>query len=300
MANSRPGVNPPQRQSGNTAQRRISNEGQPRLNTRPGTPFKTGWGVRFWAFLFLGGLSFWAIYDGIDDESALPEGAGFAIAGALLLIFILLFVQQTKQKFVLFPDRLERYGLRGLVWAVEIKQMEHLLYDPTQGGFPFGRGVTIYDRQQRMLTVPRGIKDVKQLGGMLTELHTAVALPDIFMLLESGDTIRFGDEISVNRDMIVAPDPATKQPTQYGLRDFQQAFMKSGKLTMNMAGKSVPLVIKISELLNAHMLMQVVMKAKALGPKIERIIPISHDSLDRTDAMDKVSVTTGESDPVKG
>jgi hypothetical protein len=270
---------------------------RPGVNARPGSAFKSGWGSRILTFAILATIAGIALYLGEDEDSALPEDAGYLIAGVCLLFYIFAFVQQARAKFVLFSDRLEAYGIRGKLWDVQLSHIEGIRYDPTQGNFPVGRGIVIFDRQNRTLVVPRSIADVKGLAARLTEAHSQAVLPDILLRLEGSDDIRFGDSITVNRDMIIAPDPATGQPVQFGLRDFQQAFMNKGVLTINMIGKQQPLTLKIAEVLNAHFLSTVIMKAKALGPRVEVVIPIAHDALERTEAMDKL-VVTGENKPV--
>ncbi len=279
-------------------QRQASRPGasRPGINARPGTPFKAGWGARIWMLVLLVAVGATFYYLGVwDDDSEVPEEVGYIVPGVCLALFALYFAVQARVKFVLYGDRLEAYGLLGKKWDVTLSHIEGMRYDSTQGNFPFGKAVVIFDRQQRQLSVPRSIADVKGLAARLTEAHSAAVLPDVYLRLEAGDDIRFGDAVSVNREMIVAPDPATGQPTQFGLRDFQQAFIKDHALQMSMMGKQLSL--KIKDVLNAHYLMQVIMKAKALGPKVEIVIPIAHEALEKTEAMDKIQVT-GENKPV--
>ncbi len=295
MANTRPGAN--QRPAAGVPQRQGGT--RPGVNSQPGQPFKNGWGARIISLLVVLAIGGIIYYLGVwDDDLSLPEEAGYIIPGIMLLLYSLYFVQQMRAKYVLFPDRLEAYGLAGKTWDVSLSHIEGIRYDPTQGSLPFGRGLVIYDRNGRSLNVPRSLADVKGLAARLTTAHSNAVLPDLLMRLEGGDDIRFGDSITVNRDMIIAPDPATRQPVQFGLRDFQQAFIKDGAMNLNMTGKPAPLKLKIGEVLNAHFLSTVIMKAKVLGPKVEIVIPIAHESLERTEAMDKIQVT-GENEKVK-
>lgn len=265
-------------------------------NQRPGADYESGWGARLAAFLLLGLFAGLALFI-LDEESDTLE-AGYILAGVGLLVYAGFFVQQMRARYALVPDRLEAWGLRGLSWSVALEHIEGIRYDPTQGGFPFGKAIVLYDRQKRMLAIPRSVTNVKDLAARLIEAHTRTALPEMLVRLEAGDDLHFGESIAVNRDMIIAPDPSTRHPTQYGLRDFQQAYLRAHELTLNLIGNKIPLKLKVSDVLNAHLLVTIITKAKSLGPRVEIELPVDHDTLERTESMDKL-VVTGENKPLE-
>jgi hypothetical protein len=248
------------------------------------TDYRSGWGLRLLALAVFGGAGGIALFFGLDEGSDFPAEAAYLILAICAAGFIGVFAQQMLSRVSLLPDGLRRFGARGLAWDVKWEQISSVSFDPTQGAFPLGAAIRIYDRQGRLLLVPKSIAGVQDLGRRVLDAHARMNQGEIMLLLEHGDDIRFGDAITVNRDLMRAADPQTNRLVDYSLRDFRGAVVKAHALEITLAGKPVPLRIKLKELPNAHLLQPVLTKARALGPKIEMELPVDHDQLDKTDA----------------
>jgi hypothetical protein len=244
---------------------------------------KSGWGLRLLGFLLFGGIAFAALWSGFDETSEFPVEAAWLILAICVVSLAALFVQQQTARVSLRADGLELYGLRGRTWAIQWHQIGSVAFDPTQGAFPIGSAIRIYDRQGTLFVVRKSIGNVGELGRRVLDAHTRLALGELFLLLEHGDDIRFGDSLMINRDLMRAPDPQTNHLVDYALRDFRGAMVKSHALEITLAGKPVPVRIKLKELPNAHLLQPILTKARALGPKVETALPVDHDQLEKTD-----------------
>jgi hypothetical protein len=255
-----------------------------RASSGGATTYKSGFGLRLLAFVIFGCIAGLALFYGLDESSDFPEAAAYIILGICFLGFAFVFVQQVLSRMSLRPDGLQKYGARGLAWEVKWEEIASVAFDPTQGAFPVGKAIRIYDRQGRLLVVSKSIANVKDLGRRVLDAHARMNQGEIMLLLEHGDDIRFGDSITINRDLMRAADPSTNRLVDYSLRDFRGAMVKAHALEITLAGKPMPLRIKLKELPNAHLLQPVLSKARALGPKIEMELPVDHDQLEKTDA----------------
>jgi hypothetical protein len=255
---------------------------RPNGSSGTATEFKAGWGLRLWTIGVFGAIAGIAFFFGLDDESDFPEEGAYLVLAVCLIAIIGVFVQQAKSKVVLRGDGLEKWGLKGKEWEVRWMHIQSIAFDPTQGGFPLGAGLAIMDKNGRRMTVPRSIGGVKELGRSVLDAHSKMSLGELLLLLEHGDDIRFGEAITVNRDLMRAPDPQTNHLIDYALRDFRGAVVKSHALEISLVGKAVPLKIKLKELPNAHLLQPILTKARALGPKQEILLAVDHDQLEKT------------------
>jgi hypothetical protein len=246
--------------------------------------YRSGWGLRLIALFVFGGIAGVALFYGLDENSDFPVEAAYLIIGVSFVCVAFVFLQQLTSRVELLSDGLRKHGARGVAWEVKWHQISSVSFDPTQGAFPLGSAIRVYDRQGHLLVVPKSIANVSELGRRVLDAHARMNQGEIMLLLEHGDDIRFGDAIMVNRDLMRAADPATNHLVDYSLRDFRGAVVKAHALEITLAGKSMPLRIKLKELPNAHLLQPVLTKAKALGPKIELALPVDHDQLEKTDA----------------
>jgi hypothetical protein len=248
-----------------------------------GSEYKAGFGLRLWAIAVFGAIAGVAFFFGLDEDSDFPEEGAYIVLAVCVIAVIAIFLQQMKNKVVLKADGLEKLGLSGKQWEMKWMQMQSISFDPTQGGFPLGTGLAIVDRAGHRVTVPKSIGNIQELGRRVLDQHAKMNLGEMLLLLEHGDDIRFGDAIMVNRDLMRAPDPQTNHLVDYSLRDFRGAMVKQHALEITLAGKPVPLKIKLKELPNAHLLQPILTKAKALGPKQEIVLAVSHDQLEKTE-----------------
>ena len=246
--------------------------------------YRAGVGLRLLAFIVFGGIAAVAFFFGLDENYEFPVEGAYIILGICLVGLAAIFLHQLKSRVVLRPDGLRKEGLRGVTWDVQWHQISSVAFDPTQGSFPVGAAVSIYDKSGRTLVIPKHIGKVQELGRRVLDQHSRMSLGEVMLLLEHGDDIRFGDSIIVNRDLMRAPDPATNHLVDYALRDFRGAMVKSHALEIVLAGRQAPLRIKLKELPNAHLLQPVLNKARQLGPKIEVELPVDHSALEKTDA----------------
>ena len=245
--------------------------------------FKSGWGLRLLALLVFGGIAAVALFFGLDDQSEFPVEASYLILGICAVAILGVFVQQMLSRVSLRPDGLQKFGARGLAWDIKWHQVAAVAFDPTQGLFPIGSAIRLYDRQGALHVVRKSIGKVQDLGKRVLASHRSLMLGELLLLLEHGDDIHFGDSIIINRDLMRAPDPQTGHLVDYALRDFRGAMVRAHALEITLAGKPVPLRIKLKELPNAHLFQEVLNKARQLGPKVEMAMPVDHDSLEKTD-----------------
>jgi hypothetical protein len=254
------------------------------MQQAPAVEYKAGWGLRLLALAVFGGIASVALFFGLDEASEFPAEGAYIILAICLVGFIGICVQQQFSKVSWLPDGLQKFGARGVLWVAKWHQISSVSFDPTQGAFPIGSAIRLYDRQGRLLVVPKSIANVNELGRRVLDAHARMNQGEIMLLLEHGDDIRFGDAITINRDMMRAADPQTNHLVDYSLRDFRGAVVKAHALEITLAGKPVPLRFKLKELPNAHLLQPVLSKARALGPKREMELPVDHSQLEKTDA----------------
>jgi hypothetical protein len=246
--------------------------------------YKAGWGVRLWALGVLGGIAGVAFFFGLDETSDFPEEAAWLVVAVCALALVAVFLQQSRLKVTFWSYGLAMTGLGRASCNVRWEQVGSIAFDPTQGAFPFGAGITLVDRLGHTVVVPKSIAKVTELGRRVVEAHARACLTEVMVLLEFGDDICFGDSLIVNRELMRAPDPRTNHLVDFSLRDFRGAVVNAHALEISLAGRVAPLRIQLSDLPNAHLLQPVLNKARQLGPKIETALPVDHNQLDKTDA----------------
>ncbi len=128
----------------------------------------------------------------------------------LVALGVLAFVQQNRSKVVVRSDGIERWGLRGKLWALRWGEMIELRYRAVKmrvyGVIPAGTTihVTLTDPARRKRVVPSGLKNIDVLAERVADQQTAARLPEARGQIDRGEEVRFGKGLILDREKIQA------------------------------------------------------------------------------------------------
>jgi hypothetical protein len=144
--------------------------------------------------------------------SQATQGQSALIGSGLVLVAlgVLAFVQQNRSKVVVRADGIERWGLRGKLWALRWSDMIEMRYRAIKmrvyGVIPAGTTihVTLTDPSGKKRTVPSNVKNMDVLAERIADQQTAARLPEARAQIDRGEEVRFGKALIVDREKIQA------------------------------------------------------------------------------------------------
>ncbi len=171
----------------------------------------TQWFYRFLAVtvLILPGLALAAFAVQLPAQD---KGQPGAIAAGLIAVAlgVLGFVQQMRSKVVVRTDGIERWGLRGKLWALRWADMVEMRYHAVKMGvyyfIPAGTIITVKltDPNGKKHGVPSNLKGMELLAERIADQQTAARFPEARAALDRGEEVRFGKALIVDREKLSA------------------------------------------------------------------------------------------------
>ena len=175
------------------------------------------------------------------------------VVGAVLVtLCAFVFFQQAKVRVVLRSDGIERWGLRGELWALRWEDAPQLRYHARRvraagldamlllALFPsLGKSVKIglVDANGRRRKIPASLRAMDLLAERVTEHHTAAQFPVLRAALDRGEEVRFGKSLSLDREQV------SVKKLFGGLKrclipDVEKVNIDDGKLKVRQRGKT--------------------------------------------------------------
>jgi len=146
-----------------------------------------------------------------SDDSRVP----LAVCGAVLVALgVLAVLQQNKSRVVLRADGVERWGLRGKLWALRFPEMHELYYRVVKvrvGGLiglllPATLGNNIHialtDPNGKKHKLPINLKGMDTLAERISEQQTDAQFPAARAKLDASEELRFGKSIALDKEKI--------------------------------------------------------------------------------------------------
>jgi hypothetical protein len=143
----------------------------------------------------------------LDADARLPAMAGGL---TLLLLGILAIVQQACTKVVVRTDGIERWGLRGRLWALRWADMAQLRYRAVKKrlSFVIPSGTSFYltltDPNGRRHKLPTNMKGMEVLAERVTEQQTRALFAEARAVIDRGGEVRFGASLVLDREKVSA------------------------------------------------------------------------------------------------
>lgn len=140
------------------------------------------------------------------------QGQAALIGSGLVLVTlgVLAFVQQNRSKVVARADGIERWGLRGKLWALRWADMIELRYRAVKmrvyGVIPAGTTihVTLTDPAGKKRVISSGLKNIDVLAERVADQQTSARLPEARAQIDRGEEVRFGKALILDRERIQA------------------------------------------------------------------------------------------------
>lgn len=145
-----------------------------------------------------------------DADARVP----FLIGGPILVALgALAFLQQNKSRVVVRTDGVERFGLRGRLWALRFCEMRELTYRAVKvrvGGvvglllpaLSTQVHIALVDPNGRKYKVPVNLKAMDVLAERVVEQQTTAQFPAARAQLDAGETVRFGKSLSLDGEKL--------------------------------------------------------------------------------------------------
>ena len=122
-------------------------------------------------------------------------------------------VQQSKSKVVLRADGVERWGLRGKLWALrfaEIPQLHYRVVKVRLGGLlglllpALGTNyhLSFADPNGKKRSLPGNLKSMDVLAERVVEQHTTSHFAAARKQLDAGEEVRFGKSVALDKDKL--------------------------------------------------------------------------------------------------
>ena len=155
-----------------------------------------------------GGLAWLATQlEGKEAGGRIPAFAGGL---ALLILGILAIVQQNRSKVVVRADGVERWGLRGKLWALRWADMVELRYRAVKVRLyhviPIGTTIymTLSDPKGGKHRVPSNMKGMDLLAERIADHQTAVRFVEARAAIDRGEEVRFGKALILDGEKLSA------------------------------------------------------------------------------------------------
>lgn len=145
-----------------------------------------------------------------DADARMPLVVAGVVLGALGALG---FVQQNRTRVVVRADGLERWGLRGKLWALRWSEMPELHYRVVKvrlGGLlgmllpALGTNyhLAVVDPAGKKRKIPTGLKGIDVLAERVSEQQTTALLPAARAKLDAGEEVRFGKGLALDREKL--------------------------------------------------------------------------------------------------
>src|SRR5919204_3160566 len=140
-----------------------------------------------------------------DADGRMPLFAG---GGTLVALGILAVVQQNRSKVVVRTDGIERWGLRGKLWALRWAEMIELRYRAVKMRLyhviPVGTNiyVTLTDPNGRKRRLPSNMKGMDVLAERVADQQTAARYAEARAALDRGEEVRFGKALTLDKEKV--------------------------------------------------------------------------------------------------
>lgn len=172
------------------------------------------------------------------------EARSAALAGGLTLLAlgILAIVQQGRSRMVVRADGIERWGMRGRLWALRWADMLEMRYRAVKmrvyGVIPAGTTihVTLTDPAGKKCRVPSNVKAMDVLAERIADQQTAARLPEARARIDRGEEVRFGKTLIVDREKISARKLFGGYKT-CALAEVEKVSVEAGYLKIRQKGK---------------------------------------------------------------
>ena len=164
-------------------------------------------------FLILPGLALLALATQLDAKDADARPPLLAVGVVLAILGALAFAQQNKTKVVLRADGLERWGLRGKLWALRWAEMQELHYRVVKvrlGGLlgmllpALGTNyhLALTDPNGRKHRLPGNLKAMDVLAERVAEQQTTAHFAAARTKIDAGEEVRFGKPVALDREKL--------------------------------------------------------------------------------------------------
>lgn len=133
-----------------------------------------------------------------------------AVGGTLFSLGIIAFLQQNQSRIVVRADGLERWGLRGKLWALRWTDMVELRYQALKMRLyyviPVGTNITLKltDPNGKKRRVPGNMKGMDVLAERIADQQTTAQFAKARAALDRGEEVKFGKALIVDRDKVSA------------------------------------------------------------------------------------------------
>ena len=160
--------------------------------------------------LILPGAAFLALVFQVEPKTPNDRIAPLAIGVGLIALGILAFVQQNRSKLVVRTDGIERWGLRGKLWALRWADMVEMRYHAVKMRIyyfiPAGTHIHIKltDPNGKKRRIPSNLKGMDVLAERIADQQTAARFPDARAAVDRGEEVRFGKALIVDREKLSA------------------------------------------------------------------------------------------------
>ena len=137
-----------------------------------------------------------------------PRMVMMAIGGALFSLGLLAFAQQNQSRVVVRADGIERWGLRGKLWALRWADMAELRYQAIKMRIyyfiPAGTNIflTLRDRLGKKRRIPGNMKGMDVLAERVADQQTGAQFPEARAALDRGEEVKFGKVMIVDREKV--------------------------------------------------------------------------------------------------
>jgi hypothetical protein len=172
-------------------------------------------------------------------DSRMPLFAG---GGTLLALGVLAVLQQNRSKVVVRTDGIERWGMRGKIWALRWAEMVELRYRAVKMRLyhviPIGTNIylTLTDPQGRRRRLPSNMKGMDVLAERVADQQTAARLAEARAAIDRGDEVRFGKALTLDREK-VSVRKVFGGYKSCALRDIEKVSVDAGLLRIRQRGK---------------------------------------------------------------
>jgi hypothetical protein len=139
-----------------------------------------------------------------------PRMIMMACGGMLFSLGILGFVQQNQSRIVVRADGLERWGLRGKLWALRWADMIELRYRAVKMRvyyfIPAGTNIylTLTDPAGKKRRVPGNMKGMDVLAERIADQQTTAQFAEARAALDRGEEVKFGKALILDREKVSA------------------------------------------------------------------------------------------------
>ena len=180
-----------------------------------------------------------------EEEAKVPMMIGAAVLVALGALAVF---QQMKSKVVVRADGVERWGLRGKLWALRWGEMQEMYYRAIKvrvGGLlglllpALGTNVhiTLADPNGKKRKLPINLKAMDVLAERITEHQTTAQFASARARLDSSEPVRFGKSVALDKEKISVKKLFGGMKS-CALSEIEKVSVENGALRIRQRGKT--------------------------------------------------------------